>query len=75
LSDTDLQGAELLAERIRASIENHTLAYGMNIINITASLGISTLRAKDTEEDLIKRADTAMYQAKQGGRNQVSAAA
>jgi diguanylate cyclase (GGDEF)-like protein len=71
LSDTDANGAELLAERIRASIEHHTIAYGMEAIKITASLGVSTLREDDTAESIVKRADDAMYAAKNGGRNQV----
>lgn len=71
LSDTDIHGAELLAERIRHSIERHTLAYGMKTINITASLGVSSLRADDTAEAFVKRADKAMYTAKSNGRNQV----
>ncbi len=71
LSDTDVNGAELLAERIRASIESHTIAYGMETINITASLGISTLHTDDTIESFVKRADEAMYTAKNSGRNQV----
>lgn len=71
LSDTDAYGAELLAERIRASIEHHTIAYGMETIKITASLGISTLRNDDTLESFVKRADEAMYKAKDSGRNRV----
>jgi len=71
LSDTDANGAGLLAERIRTSIENHTIAYGMETIKITASLGVSTLRANDTIESFILRADKAMYAAKNKGRNQV----
>ncbi|MCK9398198.1 MAG: GGDEF domain-containing protein [Methylobacter sp.] len=71
LSDTDAYGAELLAERIRASIEHHTIAYDMETIKITASLGVSTLRKDDTIESFIKRADEAMYTAKNNGRNQV----
>ncbi len=71
LSDTDAIGAELLAERIRSSIERHTIAYGMETIKITASLGVSTLRADDSIESFLKRADEAMYTAKKSGRNQV----
>ncbi|MGZ5075122.1 MAG: GGDEF domain-containing protein [Methylobacter sp.] len=71
LSDTDASGAELLAERIRSSIENHTLAYGMETVKITASLGVSTLGENDTLESFIQRADKAMYIAKNKGRNQV----
>ncbi|MCK9619474.1 MAG: GGDEF domain-containing protein [Methylobacter sp.] len=71
LSGTDASGAELLAERIRASIENHTIAYGMEILKITASLGVSTLRENDTLKSFVQRADKAMYIAKNKGRNQV----
>jgi len=72
LNNTNLHGAELLAERIRNSIEQHTLSYGMEIVNLTVSLGVSTLRVNDTVESFIKRADRAMYRAKKNGRNQVN---
>ena len=71
LADTNQTDAAIIAERVRSSIESHTLAYGMDILNITASLGLSSLQKNDTPESLIKRADTAMYQAKQSGRNRV----
>lgn len=71
LSDTDLTGAELLAERIRSTIERHILAYGMNTIKTTASLGVSALRGNDTFDSFIKRVDNAMYKAKNDGRNRV----
>ncbi len=74
LSDTDAKGAKLLAERIRATIENHTIAYGMETIKITASLGVSTLQSNDTIESFVKHADEAMYSAKNNGRNQVALA-
>ena len=71
LSDTDLDGAKFLAERIRKAIESHTLAYDMVTIKITASLGIYDLHENDTADTLIKNADNAMYKAKHNGRNQV----
>lgn len=71
LSETDLVGAELVAERIRSTIENHTMSYNMQAVNITASLGVSELRGNDTVDALVKRADAAMYKAKKSGRNQV----
>jgi len=71
LSDTDLDGAIAMAERIRRNIENHTIAYGMDILKLTASLGVSSLKGNDTDASLIKRADDAMYIAKDKGRNQV----
>lgn len=71
LSETDLAGAELVAERIRNTIESHTLVYDMETINITASLGVSALRDDDTVDAFVRRADDAMYKAKKNGRNQV----
>ncbi len=71
LSDTDIDGALIMAERIRKKIENHTIAYGMETFKLTASLGVSSLKGCDTIESLIKRADSAMYQAKAKGRNRV----
>jgi len=73
LSNTDIDGAKLLAERIRKSIEQHTLAYGMELVKLTASLGVSSLRVGDTVDTFVKRADAAMYKAKNNGRNQVIA--
>jgi len=71
LSDTDLAGAELLAERIRNAIEFDTLAYDMATTKITASLGVGALRTGDTVDTFIKRADNAMCKAKKSGRNEV----
>jgi diguanylate cyclase (GGDEF)-like protein len=72
LSNTDLSGAQLLAERIRKEISLHTLAIDMETIKITASLGVTTLRVTDSLESFIQRADKAMYLAKSQGRNQVN---
>ncbi|MDO9104993.1 MAG: GGDEF domain-containing protein [Methylovulum sp.] len=74
LSDTYLDGAKFLAERIRKSIELHTLSYDMAVIKLTASMGVSVLHSDDTVDTFVKRADGAMYKAKHNGRNQVMAA-
>lgn len=71
LAGTHLDDAAIIAERMRSDIESHTLAYGMTVLNITASLGVSSLNENDTMESLIKRADSAMYTAKNQGRNRV----
>lgn len=71
LNDTDTEGAQSLAERIRKAVEQHTLVYELATIKLTVSLGISSLKSEDTLETLVKRADSAMYQAKRNGRNQV----
>jgi diguanylate cyclase (GGDEF)-like protein len=71
LSGTDISGAELLAERIRTSIERHSLVFDMEIIKVTVSMGVSSLLKDDTANAFIKRADGAMYKAKHSGRNRV----
>jgi len=75
LNNTDLEGGYIMAERIRKNVEAHTIAYGMDILKLTVSLGVSSLEKNDAgiqsnAESLIKRADNAMYRAKQQGRNQ-----
>lgn len=71
LTDTDQQEAATIAERIRSGIEAHTLAYDMEPLSVTASLGVSSLKSHDTSETFIKRADNGMYKAKRQGRNRV----
>ncbi len=71
LSDTKLEEALIIAERIRVNIESHTLAYGMELVNLTASLGVSSVIDGENIESFVKRADSAMYKAKQLGRNRV----
>lgn len=71
LSNDDAHYAEALAERIRKSIERHVISYDMQIINITASIGVSVFKEHDTAGTFVKRADYAMYQAKRSGRNKV----
>lgn len=71
LGDTSLAGATVIAERVRSEINNHTLVYGLDVLDITASLGVSSMTENDTTVSLVKRADDAMYKAKQTGRNRV----
>jgi len=70
LSCTEIEGAELLAERIRQRVEQLSFSTQKEL-RITASLGISTLGHQDTITTLFERADEALYTAKQTGRNQV----
>ncbi len=62
--------AEDIAERVRRNIESQPLAIAGHTISLTVSLGIAVLHKKShTLSDLLKRADDALYQAKQSGRN------
>lgn len=77
MPDTDAGSAASIAERLRGIIEAgpFTLPSG-GVLNITASLGIASFAdGVDTPEQLLKNADRALYEAKNGGRNRVVAAA
>jgi diguanylate cyclase (GGDEF)-like protein len=72
LSETDLQRAETVAERVRSVVEHHRLVDGTQSQPITVSVGIGALHdGIDTVNDLIASADKALYQAKTEGRNRV----
>lgn len=71
LTGTDNEGAKRIAERLRQSIEAYPFVYDRQEIAVTASFGIATLKTSDTPERLFNKADAALYQAKEAGRNQV----
>ena len=66
---TTCKEALVLAQKIRISVENYKFE---QIGTKTISLGISAFEKNDTEESLVKKADIALYQAKNGGRNRAS---
>jgi diguanylate cyclase (GGDEF)-like protein len=70
LNGTDLHGAKLLAERIRENIEALRID-ALKDLQVTMSLGVSMINDGDTTDSLFKRADEALYAAKNQGRNQV----
>ncbi len=55
-----------LAERIRTSIEQHTVS---KVGKITASFGVAELQPDESTSSLIDRADEALYQAKLASKN------
>jgi diguanylate cyclase len=72
LSGTSLKKAFIVADNIRKSLDGVQLKYvktGQLLGKITISAGVSAVRKGDTEESLVKRADDALYLAKQSGRN------
>lgn len=60
-----------VAENLREKIEQLNFEHKGKSFNVTASFGVSELKAKDTLDGLVDRADKAMYQAKRNGKNQV----
>ncbi len=75
LPRTSLAEAALVAERIRAAIAATPVKSERALITLTASFGVTTLRAEDNTVSLFKRADDALQAAKQAGRNAVIEAA
>ena len=75
--DTPLDGAQAVAERIRQRVEAEPfVVQGMKRIGVTVSIGVAARQAGDmTATEVLKRADDALYRAKQSGRNKVVAAA
>lgn len=71
LPDTDVAGALAFADRLRAAIETTPLADGTPPLHRTASIGLASLRAGESLESLIERADTGLRRAKSEGRNRV----
>ncbi len=76
MPETDLHVAGMVAERLRRSIANEPFSVhkGEKRLDVTVSIGLSTLEHKgEPLSDVIKRADTALYRAKNDGRNRVVA--
>jgi len=72
LINTDLEGGRMWADRFRASMAEECIEFEGKEIHLTASFGVSGAAGEGAVvRDLIARADTAMYEAKRGGRNAV----
>jgi len=69
LPETQHEDAKKIAENLRLRIEEHDFGTGETL---TSSFGVSTRRDGDTESSLFKRADQALYMAKNRGRNTVA---
>ena len=70
LSETDLEQAYALAERLRAETERQQVVFEGQNVFVTISIGVAQLQLDDSTFDaVLKRADNALYQAKKEGRN------
>ena len=77
LPNTSINEAKVVAERLRFAVENSKLNVSSEKtqrdenISVTISVGLAQLDVKDMPEDLYMKADKALYDAKEGGRNRV----
>ena len=76
LPNTDVEGAEVIAEACRKSVEDLAIVHGASAVSsfVTVSLGVAGSREAQCRAatDLFARADSALYKAKQLGRNRVA---
>jgi diguanylate cyclase (GGDEF)-like protein/putative nucleotidyltransferase with HDIG domain len=69
---TNLQAVDIMsyASRLHRAVENHVFSYGGSTVHITVSIGVAAYGSEvATKQELIERADQALYQAKKDGRN------
>ncbi|MDO9625414.1 MAG: GGDEF domain-containing protein [Pseudomonas sp.] len=72
LSDTDLTGARDLAAQLRDDLARHPCIYQGQAIDLTISIGVCAgIPDSADSEQLLQRADQALYRAKAAGRNRV----
>jgi len=76
LPETDPETARMVAERLRTDVADVPFETEGGPLNITISIGVGALEDSDTSgDDVLKRADDALYKAKGDGRNRVEATA
>lgn len=73
LPETDTEGARVVAERIRVAVESMPFDVNGQRVPVTLSIGVASVLPAGAEggKGLVKRADTALYEAKGAGRNRV----
>ena len=74
LAESKDVSARTVAERLRSALEIAEIGYDGHQIKVTVSIGIAEVRATDgSADDVVNRADRALYAAKNAGRNRVIA--
>jgi diguanylate cyclase (GGDEF)-like protein len=72
MPDTELEAAGVVAERLRAAVADRTIAADGREIRCSVSAGVSPVHVDDASiEDVLRRADDALYRAKDAGRNRI----
>jgi len=71
LPETDSNGAAILAEKLRIKIGESIFSTDTAEVKITMTFGISVFKGNEALDKLISKADVALYQGKESGRNRV----
>jgi diguanylate cyclase (GGDEF)-like protein len=71
LPDIDLAKAERVADRARNAVAEQPITAGGQTVTVTLSAGVAERRGAEARDQLLRRADQALYEAKESGRNQV----
>ena len=72
LPDSDLPTSAAVGERLRRQIEAEPFSFGNKVVHVTVSVGVASVHDRSPGiETLLDRADRALYEAKNGGRNRV----
>jgi diguanylate cyclase (GGDEF)-like protein/PAS domain S-box-containing protein len=69
MPNTDIEGARIVAERLRNAVESSEFVYEGTALKITISVGISDCSNVNSIDEMMKNADDALYEAKSSGRN------
>ncbi|HEX7808691.1 MAG TPA: GGDEF domain-containing protein, partial [Thermoanaerobaculia bacterium] len=71
LTDTDADGARVIAETLRGAVEELVIAFESAMLRVTVSCGVASITppASQSPDLLVRRADRALYAAKAAGRN------
>lgn len=74
LPQTPLEGAQVTLERVRAAVAAFPLRHGVEQVRqVTVSIGVAQARGAESLDEVLRRADLALYEAKKSGRNRVVA--
>jgi diguanylate cyclase (GGDEF)-like protein len=73
-TETGLEGTAATAEKLRSLLDTSPIPTDAGPLRITVSIGVAALRPEEGASELLRRADLALYRAKEAGRNRVQVA-
>jgi diguanylate cyclase (GGDEF)-like protein len=75
LNNADCEKAYVIADRVLEAVREVTVEYQKQVLSVSVSIGLACLDTEDTASALFDRADSALYKAKNDGRDQICIAA